>query len=111
MQRVWGGTQCEGDTLGGTRLYRVLLPPACIPVFTRPRPRPHAAQYDLSEDSAVAAMDEVLEDPDFLDAVAEEVRGGGKGRKGWGERQSYDVSGGKEGEGREDGRAMNMGVL
>ena len=45
---------------------------------------PLAAQYDLSEESAMAALDEVLEDPGFLEAVAEEVREGGGGlhRKG-----------------------------
>ena len=35
---------------------------------------PLAAQYDDSPEALAAALDSLLEDPEFLDAVADEVR-------------------------------------
>jgi hypothetical protein len=35
-----------------------------------------AAQYDDSDEALAKALDDLLEDPDFIDAVADQVRGG-----------------------------------
>jgi hypothetical protein len=43
---------------------------------------PLAAQYDDSPEALAEALDALLEDPEFLDAVAAEVGGGGCGEMG-----------------------------
>ncbi len=59
----------------------------CHPPFTKPSPHPPphphcptpAAQYDDSPEALADALDALLEDPEFLDAVADEVGWGGDG--------------------------------
>ena len=93
-ERSWAAIEHELFAFWSVISLPMLLPSASLPAPCSFIPSPHTltapplspllAQYDLSEESAMAALDEVLEDPGFLEAVAEEVREGGGGlhRKG-----------------------------
>jgi hypothetical protein len=52
------------------------MTPSPLPPRTRPAPVPcrPPAQYDDSPEALAAALDALLEDPEFLDAVADEAR-------------------------------------